>query len=493
MANQISKSPINNVFLNGQNKPQYEALVHDITGNWNDWGFWAGMARKNMEKNYGIKDTGARQVLADTLPSKKVEAFFGKISKFVLYDPNRTAVVGATSTVLAGNKLRVTFTDPTLNIFRPTDNLTDGGSANNLVRVVQAFPGYVICEPTDNAQTLTTSMYTAGSNVFAYSQTSGWGNSTAVQSIYQFPNSIDFQTGVHRGNIELSKYMDTGNTWMQTARTLGDDSPQAPWYLDFQRQLENQLFREQSWKYFMDKMGTFSNSSLPGGVVTYGKGWIDSIKDPVNGGCYMPFFSAPTLTTLETWFNRIRSRRSATESGNTAIPIVAGAGWRNMVSLLLRPFIQTAGDRNTFGGVEVKGFDIMKYDFAGCRIDIMGCNFLDNPFALKTQSNINNYPRIANCAMALDFDSYPTPQGGRMPALEEIYYGNAKSNYYIVPGPLSKKNGFLDMFGDGFEGATMADPTFAATHIPSDNYGCIRNTGLANMPYRQGFMEDCSV
>src|ERR1035437_1312422 len=117
MANQISKSPINNIFLNGQNRPQYEQWVHDVTGNWNDWAFWAEMSRKKLEQDYGVANKGAKQVLPTGIPDKKVVAFFGKISKFVLYDPNRTAVVGATSTVLPGNKLKVTWTDPTINYF----------------------------------------------------------------------------------------------------------------------------------------------------------------------------------------------------------------------------------------------------------------------------------------------------------------------------------------------------------------------------------------
>src|ERR1017187_3097755 len=278
---QISLNPINKIFSNGLNKPQIESDVYMLMQrNANTFGFIAELARQKA----GI--ASATKVANGT--DRKAISFFGKFQKAVLFDATRSATSGVTPTVLSGNLLKVTWTDPTLDIFRKTDVLTDGTSADNQGRVISHGSGWVVLEPVDDSITMANTMFASNTSVTAYTQASGIGDSTGIESVYQFPDLIDYQTGVQRDNQEIRAYMDTGDTWVKNGvvKGIGNKPYQdgMPWYTTFERDMYNRYYKAKDLRAFQEKMGTFSNSTLPGGTVNYVKGWVDAIKDPVCGG-----------------------------------------------------------------------------------------------------------------------------------------------------------------------------------------------------------------
>jgi hypothetical protein len=456
--NQLSLNPNNNIFTGNLNLPDKEALVYCLADNWGtfDW-------------------------MSSALSSRtiRVEGYYGQHQKPVIFDPTVVAQVSTTS--LSGSNLIVNFQDPSYDAFRLEDVVYDNTLGSHQGRVISHGPGTITLEPapTSGGSLITfdtTTMFLGGAYVTAIYRNSGIGDSTASESLFQTPSYINYQPSVHRDNLTISE-MDKGKTFVQIE---GTDM----WYYAYQLQFLKRIKRQKDCKSFFSIYGNQPSSTLPGGMVNYSRGFIDAINDPVAGGVTMNTSSPMTKPNYETFINKMSDRQATDTTYN--IPQIMGRGALNSLQQFTAPYIQFAGKNNTFGGMEVKGFDVYSYTIAGIHTDIMISAFLNNPYAFPTISTVNQYRRMQNTILTVDMGLYDTPGAStQLPAIETIYFGDKEEYWYYKPGVTSSS--LLGLSNDGFNNSMGYN--LAVSDAPSTGIGYYSNSAKAFMPFRMGIYQ----
>lgn len=400
--NQLSTAEFrNNLLLNRLNQDDKSAAVYDFSGGYNLIDF---LATRNA-------------------PSRRTDGDQGIFQKPLM--GNNAVVAQVASTSLAAGILTVNFTNPAYNNFREQVVCSDGTAANNQGRIIQKGPGFVKMETTPGTGAWSTTLhFVPGSFCTALFNASGNIGSSGMESLYEFPTYVQNQTSIIRESARINR-RDMVKTWVKFENGYWDTAQD---YLTAQR-FANML----EYKAIFGEYGQTLNSSI-GGDVNYSMGLRAAIRDPQRGGIYQPLSSAMTQGDFESWIGRIADRQALQ---HVDLSLVVGRGFLKSVQNFTSPFIQFAGKNNTFGGAEVKGYDVDMYAVNGIKANLIMHPILNNRDmfpALSTISSLGQFTRMQYTAFALDFGMIDGVGSGSLPAIEKVYFGPEEITYEYLRG-----------------------------------------------------------
>ena len=447
--NQISNLPFeNNLLLNGLNKPDRSKLVYDLSGGWN-------------VLDYIVTRNG---------PARQVIGLDGQFQKPIMGVSVVQAVIA--STVLNGLTLRVSFTDPNYDNFRTNFVVSDGTSAMNKGLVVAHAPGYVDLQVTAELSAWNTAIhFLAGGYITELWQSSVNRGSGAVESQYEYPEYVTNQTAILRDNCDFYR-RDVNNTWVEFQGDM--------WAFAQQDIMMENVARQLEYRGLFSGFGSTTNAD---GKRNYSMGLKASIKDSKRGGIYNASPSLMTQASFEAWIAQIANRRNA---AMVSLTFLVGRGFLSRIQSFVSPFIQYSGRDNTFGGEAVDGLDVYTYTVNGISCKFIMAPILNDSFRFPTLSTISGagqYTLMSYTAICLDTDMYDAKGGGKLPAMEKVYFGPKEMEMYYVPGVASSnlKGNETRLFS--------GDLALAANHNDAISVGIYTDCGYDFMSYRSGWFE----
>ncbi len=445
--NQMSTLPFeNNLILNGLAMEDKTEMVYDYSGGYNVLEFITSQT------------STPRQIVGDE----------GKFQDPILGISNVQGQVLSTSTV--GSLLRVNFTDPSYNNFRPNVVVTDGSAARNQGRIINCGAGYIEIETTDGTAWNTATQFLTGSFPTAIYNAQKARDSGAMASLYEYPDYVQNRTSIYRENVGLFS-RDRNQTWV---KYKGDF-----WYSSQDMIMMKRIAREMEWRAMFSKYGVNAT-----GDVGYSMGLWDAIINPDRGGIYRPLANLMTQGDFENFINAIADRQN---SGETSITMLVGRGFLSRFQGFTQPYVQYGGDTNTFGGKSVVGLNVMSYGVNGITVNLIQAPVLNDRTRFPALSSIagsGNYTRMSYTGIVLDTTQFEAIGGGMLPAMQKVYFGDAEDRYYYMPGILGSSL-------QGASGAMFTSGNFnlATNNSDGDILGYYTDSGYNFMPYKMGIIE----
>lgn len=299
----------------------------DLDRNWTQ--VWDIMNKLNGGKSIGFNDKEGKYLR----PIKKRQA---------------VAALIATATQQGAN-LVLTFADINYNAFRAKDYVKDDNLYEG--RVLVAAPGTVTIEPNQNpVLTLTAAThFPAGATIRAYGDISGNFNSGGKTPLYR---DITVQTDysmVYRDTCQRAR--------REKINTHISGNGTAYFYTDDETEMA-----KRAMKYY-GKMCLFSE---PGTKQSPLEGFINSTRgirrSIIQDGVYVPGATQITKALFEQLYYGVASTDG---SEDQVLEVWMGRRAAATIQGFYTPFIQYAGQMNTFGGASVKGTNIMMNASAG--------------------------------------------------------------------------------------------------------------------------------
>lgn len=403
-ANQLSTLDFsNNLILNQLDMPDKSALVYDYSNGYNVVDF---LVTKNATP-------------------RMIDGEDGKFYKPIMGISQVIAEVASTVAVTT-TRLRVNFVDPTYDLFRLTETVSDGTANNYMGRVIEHNPGYIVleCAPPITAWD-TTIHFVAGTFATVLFQSSANRASVGMESLYEYPEYVHNHTSIIRESVELFR-RDMAKTWV---KFNGDY-----WYSAQDEMAVKRFARESEFRALWSKYGQITSSAL-GGTVNYSMGLKDAIQNNERGGIYTPLSSAMSQGDFETFIGRVADKQSAAQ---TNLTLVMGRGALKQIQSFTSPYIQFGGKENTFGGDTVKGIDVYKYSIGGINCDFVmapALNDKDRFPQVTTVPGLAGNTRLQYTLIALDMSNYQSVgNGGELPAMEKCYFGSKEISYEYLKG-----------------------------------------------------------
>ncbi len=451
--NQLSQLDFaNNLLLNQLNMDDKSALVYDYSNGYNVIDF----------------------LVTRNAPARRIDGLNGVFQKPIMGVSQVIAQVSSNA-VVNGTQLQVNFTNPTYDLFRLRETVSDGTANNFQGRVVKHGPGFIILECAPPITSWNTAIhFVAGTYATALFNSSENRGSVGTESLYEQPEYVLNQTAICRESVEIFR-RDMFKTWVTFK---GDYWASAQDTLTMQR-----FARELEFKSIWSNFGTIQNSSL-GGQVNYSMGLKAAILDPTRGGIYSPLASAMTQQAFESFIGQIADRQSA---ASTELTLVMGRGALRQIQSYTSPFIQFGGKENTFGGDDVKGIDVYKYSVNGINANLILAPVLNDRVRFPqatTVAGLGAFTRMEYTIMALDMSNYEAVGGGSLPAMEKCYFGETEVVYEFMRGVGIGKSFVASTAG--MNAGTLGGPVTDRDSISFQAYSDCAYDFMAN---RMGWLE----
>lgn len=443
--NQMSTQPFeNNLILNALAMDDKTETVYDYSGGYNVLEF----------------------ITSKTSTSRQVDGDGGVFQDPIMGISNVQGQV--LSTAVNGALLRVNFTDPSYDKFRPNVVVTDGSAARNQGRIVNCGAGYIEIETTDGSAWNAATQFLANSYPTAIYNAQVARGSGAMASLYEYPDYVTNRTSIYRENVGLYS-RDRNKTWV---KYKGDY-----WYSSQDMIMMQRIAREMEYRAMFSKYGV-------NGTVGYNMGLWDAVINPDRGGIYRPLANLMTQGDFENFINAVADRQN---SGETSITMLVGRGFLSRFQGFTQPYVQYGGNTNTFGGTSVVGLNVMSYGVNGITVNLIQAPILNDRTRFPALSSIagsGNYTRMSYTGIVLDTSQFESIGGGMLPAMQKVYFGDTEDVYYYTPGVMGSNL-------QGSSGAMFTSGNFrlATNHSDGDTLGYYTDSGYNFMPYKMGIIE----
>jgi hypothetical protein len=431
------------------NKPQVYKFGYDLSGGYNK----ASMVIDIINKKGG---------------SERSTDIGGKMQS---ESRGKNNVVQQIKTVTqSGNNIILTFIDPTYNKFIPKDVCIDTNYV--LGRVIAAAPGTVTLQNYPDASTAmsATTQFQVGTLCKIMANISGfYGSAGTANRIFTPTPRYDYPSVV-RASYTLTAG-DKVETWIDTV------SGSPFWYSMNEFDMVAQYFKQLEYKYIFSQHSAPVNSSLEG-EVTGNRGIRQGI---IQEGLYMPLSSVPTTTNLQDMITGLTDRDT---TGAQEIDVWCGTQYlANFQNNITAPYIVATGVRNTFGGEQVKGINVMSYTFVNTTLNFMVLPLLnDSELSEQTTATGAKGTKWSNTAFFMNLSSIPVigQNGNYIPALRKFHFGEEEMGYRGINGMISFER---DAIGGGGKWVSTSSDIDAAS------IQMIGKQGLVGQYYRCGLME----
>lgn len=409
-------------------------------------------------------------IITNNAPAVRTEGLNGEFEVPIIGDSNRVAqTVGAA--VAVGSDIRVNFADPTWDKFRVGEVLTDGSAARNKGRVKAKGAGYVILGVVPSITTWNTGLhFTAGSYVTDYWVADPQKRQSGPESLFQVPFYKKFRTSATSESCTLTE-ADLAKAWYDKNTGM----------IGF-KQIE---FMKQRFVNALESKALFSEYGVQNefdGTVQYSEGFYQAVKNADTGGVYMPLANIPTYSDFTRFAGKVADRRN---EAKTKLSFLLG---RKMLGVIqnfpkISSQIENAGSHNTFGGANIKGYDVYNYSFEGIECEFMMLPSLNNTIKYPTPSSLtSDGTRDQYTMICIDFGYRNTKDGDIVPAVQKNYKGNNE----IVVGTV---RGSLADFGMGAEAQAQRGVIQGANSSNSLTVDMRSDCAYRWLPYFGGLME----
>ncbi len=377
------------------------------------------------------------------------------------------SLITAASTTDGQGNLVVSVVDGTK--FRKGDHVAD----DNLVQgqVLSTTSNTITLGSRHGAAWNTAVHFTAGKTAKVLFDASPNRRSTGKSSLNYVPDTDYTYTAVTRDSASQGR-RDRVSSFVKWE---GDY-----WYRSFDQLAMQRFSRQLEFKYAFSERNVHQG---PDGeyYTTAGLRW--SIIN--NGGTYMPLSGA---ITQNAWHDFISEIARKVNGGSRRLVALMGTDFLAAMQGIVEPYIKQAGNQNTFGGVSVKGLDVMTYSYGGITIDFVKWGLLDDEMFRTDLSSITGKPRMSSSCYILDLTPIPAADGsGMLSPVRKFHFNNDELIANYVPGMIgledSNPSTIKQMIGNGM-GAAMA-----ASDIDAVDFHVLSDCGTYFMGQRMGLIE----
>ncbi len=327
----------------------------------------------------------------------------------------------ATSTQ-SGNQVIVTFTDPLLNLFRKHDNCVVNLSANVRGVVISAAPGTVTLQAQNGSGTLlpVASFPVAGALIGQYNNHGRLSHGVPSQS--ETPIFSQNWVGKYRDTLKLTRdEMTSGLTWTSYKGVPMWSHAQEALFL-------KRVYKQLEWQLLMSQGGYDASTGT-----AFSKGLFESIRDPLRGGVNAPqatMFSFDDFMSFIITIGRKRNQKSV------QLLALVGSGFLQTFQQFTAPFIQYAGVNNTFGGVDVKGLDVMTSTLAGVTVGFVLVPAFSDNNQTPTPTSITGLTGtiMENFCFVISTNNINSVDGMAMSPMRRTYAGQNETIYGSIRG-----------------------------------------------------------
>jgi hypothetical protein len=372
--------------------------------------------------------------------------------------------IGIAST-LTGTNLLVTFSQPNSN-FRVKDIVYD----SNLIggRVAQVVSStQIILEPYTNTTWTVGTQFTAGMTAKVGFDASGNLGSRGKTSLTFSPETTYNYTGISR-DTTVQYRRDRIKTYV---KWKGKN-----WYTSQQELMMTAFSKMLEFKYMFSERK--AGSGVEGDYNTTGGVRWNIIN---NGGKYFPISNNLTKAS----FDDILYQFSMTVANNSrkVVALMGKQAMFNIQTNITADPIKFAGDRNTFGGMNVMGWDVMKYGIGGMEIDFVNYPLFDDPTLFPELSTITGQPKMSSSILLIDTSPVEAVDGsGMVPPIQKRYFGDKEFYHNFLPGMIGPN-------GPDASSIKSGDAILSVSDIDGVEMEILCDDGLYIIPERMALIE----
>ena len=429
MANQYisSESSKQNLIAAGLSLPEKDDFVRDVSFGYNVLNQVISMINKTSG--------GSKQIWQRKFNTSQV----GNLS---------IAQTVATSAV-SGANLLVTWNSPNDN-WRENDVIMDSNQIKGIIVQVVSSTQVLLGIAQDGLTAWSAAThFTAGmtaKRLFSAMKSRGSRGRTSLQVT---PTEKYNYVGVSRDTQTL--YVDD---FIKSYVTTEDGY----WYTSQQMFCLQQFAKQDEFKaYWSDRYaineGTNSEILMTGGVR-----W--NIIN--NGGFYHPLTGIPGRDEVDYVLNEMAKR--VVTKNRRLVAFCGQQALSNLQRITTNP-VTYSGNQNTFGGMDVKGWNVMTYGQGGVFMDYVHMPLFDDPTMFPEISTITNQPRMSSSILLMDLTPIETYGHGTIPCIQKKYFGPTEY-------AMGYQNGIIDLNNMNGASGTMTADQHGAFQMVSDSDGC---------------------
>ena len=139
------------------------------------------------------------------------------------------------------------------------------------------------------------------------------------------------------------------------------------------------------------------------------------------GGMYVPLAAEIDEQTFQDAILEFADRRGI--ATNQVIGLMGTDFLATLQRNTTKQYITTAGDTNTFGGVAVKGLNVMQYSYVGQNIKFVVWDGFQDPTWDTVISTLTGRKKFSHSCLLIDASPVTSPAGGTMPVIVNTYFG----------------------------------------------------------------------
>jgi hypothetical protein len=240
-------------------------------------------------------------------------------------------------------------------------------------------------------------------------------NSGSKQRVMERPYRNQNIVDLVRNTAEMN--MDELNTLTYITNING-----TPYYA--QNAVLEMLERTAKQKYTRTVDGVFKNDPR----TPMGMGFRNQIR--TQGGIYRAMTSALDEDEFLALIDQIIANGGT--NGNEFL-IICGSSYAGYFQRFMKTYLVTAGDTNTFGGVSIKGINVMDYWYIGKHFRLMVDPSMDNSAMFPGESTaLPGVLKRSHAAFIFDTSRVLTEQGSE-PFMKKKYFGPAGADMWVTP------------------------------------------------------------
>jgi len=438
-----------------QNNPQYSPLISTIVNDRN----WAS----------GVQDL-ARGWASDWLTfvdalnpegSSSIEGPDGTLK--VAYKPRQEAVGVVQAVAQAGANLVITFTDPTLSVFRTKFMVRDSSGFTGYV--ISNAPGTITIQPATNPLVLDSTLhFIAGRSVLEMGSGSGNFYSTGVTNLYEQVLTRTNYSAVIRESQTVSrrekfisyKFNETYYSYQQA-----------------EVEMLKRFMKKKVLNMLYSEPGQF-NSVIEGEVNRY-EGLRAAVRN--QGG---RFISAPALFTTTDFESDLdfMATHDPAQYQNYVL-LIGRKAWSRLNTLYGGTNIQYTVSKAVVNGNELN-FDIPQVTINGVTMKCMIMSIFDDIYSFPTISTVAGAGyKESNTYCMLNLNPVPNVNGGGLiPSVRKFYFassnatGGLETLYRYNPGMVGPGA------SNGTGGGMMGQYQFAGSSIDGGAYEILEDCGV---------------
>lgn len=370
-----------------------------------------------------------------------------------VYPPARVSYSVASTTVLGNGNLEVTLNIPggagASNIYRVTETVQDNNAVKG--RIVAKTPTTIELKKQSGSWN-TATQFTAGMSVFVTGNAQIYGGSGQMESLkYLVTQDYNYSQIQREGHTILRRDL-YKKTWF---KNNGKD-----WY-DFDLSMANvRYLKGLEDTAFWGERGIDGVEDDPNSVY-----YSDGLRNRIitkNPELYLSLTNQLTESVLQDYISQYKTK---TRNIKEVIVMVGAQALANLQANVTQQYVLEAGNKNTFGGIDVTGLNVMKYAFNGITLGFMDWDMLNDPRFDTNISTITGKPRWQSSMLFWSGDKIEGSEGMLNPVIPK-YIGENRRLTGFLQGVVDPQMVNREMFSNALNlGSSFVQPTDDVSYV----------------------------